>query len=379
MSDFIERLKTDRLAQIIVAVLGLTTIVIFFYMIKSFLFPKKKPTLPCYQSTLKIWLPFSETDIYPYLSEASKYCLQFKIEKKSLDEVDRELPLSLASGDFPDIVYLDNDLLKKYEQILATPTPILVDTLIAYYNQDVLNFLNLEKPKTFDDLKTFIQQLKNYRSDFYSIGLGTKEVRNRKEIILTLYSLNEDYKNKQSFINNLKQAIDDYLQFSNPQSEFYSYPEKVGDDLNNFAQEKLALYLGFYEDKKEILKINPRLNFSIDYFPLNTFPPKAKIYTKIYYLAPLKKANLKASQFFIDWFYDRQLLDFSKDFDLIPFGDFQDLSKEKMIVINSAKNFGETFDFLNKKILFDNLDKLLELRKDEGKFDKIINEIYYSL
>ncbi len=378
MSDFIERLKTDRMAQIIVAGLILM-IIIFFYIFRGVFSPEKKSKLPCYQASLKIWLPFAESDVYPYFSEVSKYCLQYKIEKKSLDEIDRELPLSLASGDFPDIVYLDNDLLKKYEQILATPTPILVDTLIAYYNQDVLNFLNLEKPKTFAELKTFIQKLNNYRSDFYSVGLGTKEIRNRKEIILTLYSLNEDYKNKQRFINNFMKALDNYLQFSNLQSEFYSYSEGVGDDLNNFAQEKLALYIGFYQDKKEILENNPRLNFSIDYFPLNVFPPKAKIYTKAYYLVPVKKANLKASQFFIDWFYNRQLLNFSKDFDLVPFGNFQDLPTEKMIVLSSAKNFGETFDFLNKKILFDNLDRLLESKKDEREFNKIINEIYYSL
>ncbi len=374
MREFVERLKTDRMLQIILGIMILS-VVIFFYLFRGILFPKKGPQLPCYKANLKIWAPFEEDLFYQYLDELFHYCIQVKIENKSLDEIDRELPLSLLSANRPDIVFLDNNLLKKYSQILATPTPLFVDTLIAYYNQDVLNFLNLEKPKTFDELKIFIQKLKNY-PNFYPVGLGTKEIRNRKEIILSLYSLSENYRDKNMFSKNIKDALLKYLQFSDIQSEFYSYPPGSGDDLENFAKEKLALYLGFYEDKKKILKINPRLNFSIGYYPLNTFPPKSKIYTKLYYFAPLRTYNLEASQFFINWFFSYKILDFSQYFDFVPFVDPKYLPEEKGIVIDSSKNFGETFDFFNKGILLDNLDKLMESMKDELQFNRIINEIY---
>ncbi len=373
MREFIERLKTDRMLQIIIGV-TILSLAIFFYLFRGILFPKKGPQLPCYKANLKIWAPFEEKLFSNFLSELSYYCIQVKIENKSLDEIDRELPISLLGTNRPDIVFLDDNLLKKYNQILATPTPIFVDTLIAYYNQDVLNFLNLEKPKTFDELKIFIQKLKNY-PNFYPVGLGTKEIRNRKEIILSLYSLSENYKDKNMFSRNIKDALLKYLQFSDPQSEFYSYPSGSGDDLENFAKEKLALYLGFYKDKKEILKINPRMNFSIGYYPLNTFPPKSKIYTKLYYFAPLKTYNLEASQFFISWFYSFKILDFSNYFDLVPFLDSKDLPEEKRIIVDSAINFGEIFDFLNQNILLDNLDRLLESIKDETEFNRVIYEI----
>ena len=43
------------------------------------------------------------------------------------------------------------------------------------------------------------------------------------------------------------------------------------------------------------------------------------------------------------------------------------------------KNFGETFDFLNKEILFDNLDRILDSYQDKDNLNKILTEILYLL
>jgi len=376
MNDFLVRLKTDRILQIIVAGL-LITVVALFFIFRPILFPKKVQTL-CYRTTLKLWLPFREDQIYPYLSGFTKFCVNFKIETKSLEEIKNNLTLALASNEYPDIVFIDDEFLNKYPNFFATPTPIAVDSLVAYYNRDILNFFNLEqKPKTLDELKDFIQKTKNYQQNFYPIGLGTTEIRNRKEIILSLASLNPDFKDKYRLINNLLSALQIYKNFGNPQSEFFSYPEGAGDDLTNFANEKTALYLGFYGDKKEILSINPRINLDFDFYPLNTFPPKTKVYSKIFYLAPVRKSKNEANQNFILWFKKYQLKKFAQDFDLVPFIDDPDLPPEKKLIVNSVKNFGETFDFLNKKILFDNIDRIL--KANENELYRIIGEMYYSL
>jgi hypothetical protein len=116
-----------------------------------------------------------------------------KSSTKSLEEIKRDLVYSLAKGDFPDLVFVDNDFLNQNKDLFSTSTPIFIDSLIAFYNQDILNLLNLQKPKTLDDLKNFINSIKNYRQDFYPLALGTKEIRNRKEIILSLMSLQNDY------------------------------------------------------------------------------------------------------------------------------------------------------------------------------------------
>jgi len=377
MNDFIERLKTDRILQIIVGGFLLISLILF-YIFKSALFPKKEK-IPCYNETIKIWLPFREDEVYPYLSPFTRFCIQFKITTKSLEEIKRDLVYSLAKGDFPDLVFIDNDFLNQNKDLFSTSTPVFIDSLIAFYNQDILNFLNLPKPKTLDELKNFISSIKNYRKDFYPLALGTKEIRNRKEIILSLMSLQDDYKDKQKFIQNFLSALKIYLSFSDPQSEFFSYFEGAGDDLLNFANQKSALYIGFYQDKKEILTINPRINLSYGSLHLNTFPPKAKIYTKIFYLAQAKKSRSKASQEFVNWFLNYRLKKFSQDSDLIPFYEYPDLSEDQKVVFDSFKNFGETFDFLNKENLFDNIDRILEASKNESELYKILQEIQYSL
>jgi len=377
MNDFLERLKADRILQLIVAGLLLMVIILFF-IFKPLLFPKKSKTqAPCYNTALKLWLPFKEDEIYPYLSDFAKFCVNFEIETKSLEEIKNNLLFALATNQYPEIVFIDNELLNKYPEFFATPTPILVDSLIAYYNEDILNFLNLEKPKTFDELKNFIQRMKNYNQYFYPVALGTKDIKNRLEIILSLMSLNQDFKDESRIRENILSSVEIYKKFSNPESEFFAYPKDAGNDLTNFANEKTVLYIGFYSDKKEILDKNPRINFALDIYPLNTLPPRTKIYTKVFYLASLKKSRNRASQDFIYWFSKYQLKKFAQDFDLVPFIDDPDLPPEKKLVLNSVKNFGETFDFLNKEILFNNLDRLLEAKEDE--LNRIIEEIYYSL
>jgi hypothetical protein len=377
MSDFIERLKTDRILQIIMGAL-LLMILIFAYILKPIIFPKKTKTT-CYNETIKIWLTFREDEIYPYLSPFTKFCVRFEITTKSLEEIKKDLVYSLAKGDFPDLVFVDNDFLNQNKDLFSTSTPIFIDSLIAFYNQDILNFLNLQKPKTLDDLKNFISSIKNYRQDFYPIALGTKEIRNRKEILLSLISLQDNYKDKKRFIQNFISALKIYLSFSDPRSEFFSYPENAGDDLLNFANQKSALYIGFHQDKKEILTINPRINLSYGILPLNTFPPKAKTYTRIFYLAQVKKSKSKVSKEFVSWFLNNQFKKFSQDLDLVPFVEYRDLPEDKKIIFDSSKNFGETFDFLNKEKLFDNIDRILEASKNESELNRILYEINYSL
>jgi hypothetical protein len=377
MDNFLERLKTDRILQIIIGGL-LLMILIFAYLLKPIFFPKKAK-ITCYNETIKIWLPFKEDEIYPYLSPFTRFCVQFEITTKSLEEIKKDLVYSIAKGDFPDLVFVDNEILNQNKSLFSTSTPIFIESLIAFYNQDILNFLNLQKPKTLDELKNFINSIKNYRQDFYPLALGTKEIRNRKEIILSLMSLQNNYQDKEKFVPNFNPALKIYLSFSDPQSEFFSYPEDAGDDLLNFANQKLALYIGFYQDKKEILTINPRIKLSYGILPLNTFPPKAKIYSKVYYLAQVKKSRSKAIQDFINWFLYYELKKFSQDFDLVPFYDSSDLPEEKRIVFDSVKNFGETFDFLNKEKLFDNIDRILEASKNESELNRILQEIQYSL
>ncbi len=376
-SEIIENIKYNRKWQIGVLIF---LFLFFVFIIRPIFFGSKKLGKPCYQVTLRVWSPFKEENFYPLIDDLGRYCIYFKFEKKSLEDIKENLIYSLATENFPDIVYVDDSYLFKYQNLLATPTPIHIDSLIAYYNKDILNFFQIEKPRTIDDLKNFIQQVRNIKKEnFYPLGLGTKEIRNRKEIILTLITLNPDYNKKSIFRNNFYSILQFYHLFQDPRSEFFSYYQGLGDDLTNFAQEKLAMYIGFYKDRKEILTINPRLNYEIFFLP-NTFPPKMKIYRQVFYLVPTRKSqNLKISLDVLDYFSKYKLKEFTESLDLIPAREELIDSEEKKIVFSSAKNFGESFNFFDKEVIFDNLDRIFDLWDNEKEIKLIIEQIVNSL
>ncbi|GIW65373.1 MAG: hypothetical protein KatS3mg093_352 [Candidatus Parcubacteria bacterium] len=289
MNNFIERLKTDRTLQLIIGGFIFSLILIYFLILRPIISKPKQPQLPCYNKTITIWWPFDEVKSRQFVSDFEKFCVKFNIIQKSISDISNDLVVSLAEGDYPQIVFIDDEALGKLEKFLATPTPVAVDSLVAYYNQDVLNFLGLSQPRTFAELKNFISKIRSYKEGFYSVGLGTKDITHRGEIVLSLLN---PVMNSQGLETNLFQALTTFLQFSDPNSEYFSYGLDAGNDLYNFANNRLALYFGFYSDKNEILKINPRLNFSINFSPLNNFPPNLKTYSKVYYLAPVKKGRL---------------------------------------------------------------------------------------
>lgn len=375
----IERIKKDRILQIIILIV---IIFLFIFILRTLFSSSKKSETPCYNVTLTIWSPFATDNFLPLISELNQYCIQFNLVEKSIEEIKRDLIYSLAINEFPDIVYLNEDYLLTYREFFATATPVNLDSLVAYYNKDVLNFFQIKKPKLIDDLKIFINEVKNIQqSPFYAVGLGTKDIKNRKEIILTFMTQDKNYQQKDTFRQNFQKAIYFYRQFQDPESDFYSYSLLAGNDLINFAQEKLAMFIGFYKDKKEILNLNPRINYEIDFLP-NTFPPKMRVYNEIFYFVPLKKSkNLKLSLDFLDYFSKYKLKEFSDVFDLVPVNEQIIDNEEKRIVFNTARNFGETFSFLNKELIFENLDNILNALDNKNEYEmlKIIEIIYNSL
>jgi len=377
MNDFTERLKTDKTLQIILFVFVLIIVLTVSY----FIFRPKKPKLPCYRAEIKIWAPFEKYQFIQYLKEFEKFCVSFQFEDKSIDDIKAEIISSLAENTNPDVVLVDDIFISKNQKLFATFTPLFIDSLIAFYNQDIMNFLNLKKPKTLDELKIFIKEIKESGQIIEAMGIGTQNIKNRKEIILTLLTLDSDYKDASDFRENLIKALNLYFNFSNPISELFSYSEKSESDLEAFAQEKIVSFIGFYKDKQEILKINPRINLSFGQLPLNTFPPKAKVYSKVYYLGVLRSSNRKVFYEFLSWFKKNQASKIAEDFDWIFINDnLENLSFEKKIVVESFKNFGENFEFLDKNLLFNNLDSLLKVYgKDQKEFNRLLDLISKNL
>ncbi|GIW65374.1 MAG: hypothetical protein KatS3mg093_353 [Candidatus Parcubacteria bacterium] len=75
--------------------------------------------------------------------------------------------------------------------------------------------------------------------------------------------------------------------------------------------------------------------------------------------------------FFLYWLNENKLQALLEEFNFVPILQNKDSKflvddKDKRIILDSYNFFGETFSFVNKKVLFDNLDNLLSSEnKDE--------------
>lgn len=363
MEGLVEKIKENRTLQII---LGAVIILIVIILIKLIFFPKKQP-LPCYNVTLKVWAPFPRVSFESIVSILSRVCIYFEITEKSLEEIKADLSEAIAQGDYPDIVYLDENYLKKYKNFFDEPLKVAIDTLIIYYNKDVLNFLNLEKPRTFEDLINFSKKIREVKSgNFYSVGLGNDKIKNKKEIIFSFLTLNKDYNDPRKFKNNLNTAVDFYYSFGDYQNSSFVNPPVDESDLESFINARLGAYIGFYSDKQEILTRQPNLAYEIGPM-VNTFPPTMKIYRRDFYLVPIKFSNhLDRARDFIYYLRNNLLDNFYKTFDLIPaeqkFISSQD--SEKMLVFDQYSKFSGDFSFLEN---FKNVFKILQENKNEIK------------
>ncbi|BCX15483.1 MAG: hypothetical protein KatS3mg097_375 [Candidatus Parcubacteria bacterium] len=347
-----------------------------FFVIKNVFFGQQKSNLPCFRATIRIWSPFNNNDLLAVLNPLHSYCISFVFENKTLDDIDMDFIDSLLNNKYPHIVYLDDNLLNKYqEHLVSEPILFNVDTLISYYNKDYLNFLGLPKLKTIDDIPTFVSQAKaSLKKDVYPVGLGSVEIRNYKEIIFSIFSgymrISNNFKPQETF----KKTMDFYTSFSDPTSPNFSYPLDSGSDIQNFAAEKLVVYFGFYQDKNEINKFNPRLNYEIYYFP-NVLPPKIILSSKRYYWAIVKRDNINLSKDVLNFFIKKNpdsLDSFIKKYDLVSEWERQP-SQDKQIVLESFKNYGTNIDYKTKLSILRYISDYLNNIDNPVEANKILN------
>jgi len=176
-------------------------------------------------------------------------------------------------------VYPDN-IIKRIlpENRYLAGIPLYIDTLALYYNQDIFNYLNIPlPPKNWSEVINLIPKIRkvNQRGQIErsAIALGTiNNVDNLKDILAMFLFNFGNYiikDNKQSTLTekSAQEAINFYLQFSNPKSLSYTYNENFPSSLKSFAEGKTAMVLGYYTDKKIIESYNPLLNYKVTYLP----------------------------------------------------------------------------------------------------------------
>lgn len=212
------------------------------------------------------------------------------IEKESIRGISTQQVNTL----FPQVVY--DDVVKSGEDGTAVyGLPIALDTLVLYYNKDLLDQANIPLPATtWDD---FVKQiplltLVDVNDNIIQSGaaLGTsKNVPRMFDIVSLLMMQNGATMTSGSSVGFNRatergsdtipgvQAVEFYTSFANPAVEWYSWTADQPNALDQFIAGKTAYYLGYYYDLETIQDQGGQLNFGVAPVPQVSADPQAAI------------------------------------------------------------------------------------------------------
>ncbi|GBD34722.1 hypothetical protein HRbin35_00466 [bacterium HR35] len=369
LEEIKNKILTDVKYQIIILIIVL---LVFAYI----LFKPNKPKrqTPCYNLHLKVWANFDKDKFLSFISPfSSKYCLYFDYYKKDFDNLEKDFIYALAGGEAPDLIYAPNYIIyrnKKYLQeinlnlpkplFLETEienlgVPVNIDSLTFIYNKRIFDFFNYQPPTTISELNNLLADFKNKNiKDFYLIALGTNEVKNKKEIILVLKTLEK---------KSLDQTINDYYNYSDEKSPNFALKRGLGSqDISLFANEKVGAFIGFYEDLKSVLRLNPRISYRVSQNPLETFPPTGKNFVKAFYFAiPKNSSNYEKTILFLKWLLEEKNYEkFIEEMDLIPIFKVSSIEPPKDIFQKNAEYGSSYLDFISLDD-YSQFEKVLEV------------------
>jgi len=163
--------------------------------------------------------------------------------------------------------------------------PLSVDTLVLYYNRDILNNVRIPNPPVTwsqfkEDVKkiTLLDRSGNIIQSGTSLGL-VDNIENSFDIVSLLMMQNGSPMNcGDSFCvgGSLEDgeesspgmdAIVFYTDFANPVKQVYSWNEDMPSAVEAFAEGKVAFFLGYSYHKEQIEALNPSLNFFVTKVP----------------------------------------------------------------------------------------------------------------
>ncbi|MCK4891776.1 MAG: extracellular solute-binding protein [Candidatus Pacebacteria bacterium] len=264
-----------------------------------------------------------------YNFNGQKVNVAINYTKKDFDYYEEDIEKAKEKNNMPDIFMINNNWLKKYinslepladndayvqeynlmsyddlSVIFSAKTlidaahedylygmPLYSDSLALYYNKDLLKKAKIdEPPKLWKEFNKDVKKLTilNNKDEIVQAGaaIGTGENINRSSDILSLLIMQggggvidnngETDINKEIIVNTVngtekrtpgKRAIEFYTEFSNPQKEIYSWDSDQENSIKAFADNKAAMIIGYNYYIKNLLAINPDLNYGISQMP----------------------------------------------------------------------------------------------------------------
>ncbi len=241
------------------------------------------------------WLPDYQSKLTP-LPPTTKIAHMVKegtLKKKVVPKVieSKSLTLKELKEKYVDTVYKDVVMAAKDKngESLGQKIyglPLAMDTMVMYYNKDLLNNAGIISPPEYWD-KSFQEAVKkltkqNNKGNIIQAGvaMGGSDNIERSEDILSLLMMqngaimmNED---KRVMFHKIPEnlthhpgvgALEFYSDFSNPGKEVYSWSSKMPNSLTAFSQGNLAIMFGYAYHLPIIRTRAPKLNFDIAKMP----------------------------------------------------------------------------------------------------------------
>lgn len=159
--------------------------------------------------------------------------------------------------------------------------PLAFDTMAIYYNKDLLDRAGIpEPPATWEDFLTAVKDGRKFDKDKNIIqagaALGTGNNISRAFDILSLLMLQSGVQvangNYVTFASGLDQAKENhpmmsalrfYTDFAREDRDVYTWNEKMGDALTEFARGKVIFYFGYAYDYARIRALAPQLSLEV--------------------------------------------------------------------------------------------------------------------
>lgn len=275
------------------------------------------------EASLTIWGVFDDSSVFqPMIDAFNKENPKVKVTyiKKSYTDYENTLVDAIASDSGPDIFLASNFWVPKHKSKMAPANssiisaqefsqsfitsayndfvsdgkvygiPLYTDNLALIYNKKLFNKDNLyEPPQNWNDVLDYSKILTKkapgnpQEITQAGIALGTNQVSRSADILTALMLQNStpmisDDRRSYNFNQFVKDssgtpvypgtsALNFYTSFTNPNKTSYSWTDTLGNSTTAFAQEKVAMIIGYSYFIPQILKANPNISYGVAPLP----------------------------------------------------------------------------------------------------------------
>ncbi|OHA17781.1 MAG: hypothetical protein A2664_04215 [Candidatus Taylorbacteria bacterium RIFCSPHIGHO2_01_FULL_46_22b] len=294
--------------------------------------------------SMTVWGTLDRQQMQRVISKglSGRQLLKVNYVEKSEKTFDDDLVQAVATGSGPDIVLFRLDsLLSDLPLIVPIPydlypardfndtfieegrlflsstgalaIPFTVDPLVMYWNRDLLSREGFGTPPRFwDEVFSVVPKLTKKDSNGTitqsAIGLGEYgNVKHAKDILAAmilqsgnkivswnrdLTSTNVDLQESDSLAPSV---LSFYTQFSNAQKPVYTWNRALVDSQSMFLSNRLALYIGFASEARDIRAKSPNLNFDVVSLPQSRTGNVTGTLGRLYGFAILKSSSVSGA------------------------------------------------------------------------------------